>query len=194
MIKSAGVLCIFALLGFGVSPKAYARNVPVCAAWQAGRSSCSTGIRLRASHAMDIMNRNSHLAPDDEGVWFDAVRFTPDLRVGKDSLLFLPVRGSLTDVTGGHNYAAASVDDVSEGSATPVAAVFLARGESDGQLAYNIPSRQGVEPLSEPTGLALFGAGMLLIALLIRRRPVEKTAGDRAHVNASNPPLPVERS
>lgn len=194
MTRVAGVLCLGVLLGVGVSRKADAQNLRGRAAREAEMSSLSTAIRLLTTRAMNMTNRISAVAPHAGYAAFSAARFTLGVRGGKDGMLFAPVEGSLMDQASGKGYAAASFNNLSEGRGIRVAATFLASGESNDQILYNTPPRQGAEPFPEQTGLALFGAGMLLIALLVRRRSVEKTAEDREHVRASNPPLPAERS
>lgn len=195
MVRVAGVVCLIVLLGVGVSRKADARNLSALAARE-GESSwqCPATTRLLTIHAMDIANRISPVALDGESATYRAARFTPGVRGGMDGMPFVSTKGSLMDQVNGNDYAAASFNDLSGNRGAPVAAIVLARGESNGQMLYNTPQRQGVEPFPEQTDLVLFGAGMLLIALLVRRRSVEKTAEDREHVRASNPPLPVERS
>lgn len=76
-------------------------------------------------------------------------------------------------------------------------ATMLRAGEAvNAQLSPSAAVTQGTRSFPEPMSLVLFGAGLLGIATLFRRRPIgmEKTAKSREHVTASHPPLPVERS
>lgn len=92
------------------------------------------------------------------------------------------------------NYLGVSYGNGSRDRGLPVATVFLATGGVDAQPSYKTGLTQGVGSFPEPIGLVFFGVGLLGIALLVRRRPVEKAVKTRERVRASNPPLPVERS
>lgn len=72
--------------------------------------------------------------------------------------------------------------------------VFRAGGAVNAQMSSNGAFSAGTDSVPEPMSLALFGAALLTIAMLLRGRPAEKRTKSREHVRTSNPPVPVERS
>ena len=178
MIKTAGVLCILAMCGAAFPTQVYARNMKVCAARKPESAPYCTSARPVLKIGATAY---ATVASDGAGV-------------GQNSTDNADLLGSVTNPAAASDYVSVSSSTLSDRSGLPIGKSVLTAGDVKKQVSFNTPLTRSRESVSEPMSLALFGMGLLGIALLIRRRPVEKIVKNREQVRASNPRLSTERS
>lgn len=202
MTKVVCVLWTVACLSFMASGKANSQNMGFCAAWAPESSPyCSGTAPMLGFEATGKASPRFHshfrglFTVRGEDYRVDVTR---GVRAGSDrmgaTVYLASSRYPSAMPVDSMNYLGVSYDSVSKDRSIPVATVFLTKEMVNSQVSYNTGLTQGVGGFPEPIGLAFFGVGLIGIALLVHRRPVEKSVKIPKSVRASNPPIPVERS